>query len=152
MPNTKPMLSQRILFAKRLYHASRFLCPVGPVFPTNLGQGEKFINPVDPGAVEKVSFRGFQTGYVPIDKVPDILGFPEILAVDRKEGNLGAPGLGHGPVSDLAHDPAGCAYEVGKMEARAVGKKDEIACAIELREVSGDNEMEIRSAFELVEE
>ena len=67
---------------------ARFLCPVGPVFPTNLGQGEKFINPVDPGAVKKVAFRSFQVGHVPIDKVPDMLGFPEILAVNRKEGNF----------------------------------------------------------------
>jgi hypothetical protein len=49
---------------------------------------------------------------------------PEILAVNGEEGDLGTPGLGHGPVSDLAHDPAGCAYEVGEMEVRAVGEKD----------------------------
>ena len=118
--------------------ATHFLCSVGPVFPENLGQGEKFIDPVDPGAVKKVGFRSFQVGHVPTDKVPDRFGFPEILAVDRKEGNLGAPGLGHGPVSDLAHDPTGCAYEVGKMEARAVGKKDEVVRAFELGEVAGD--------------
>ena len=136
----------------RCNQVAGFLRSVGLIFPANLGQGEKIIDPIDPGAVKKFGFRSFQAWYGPIYEVFERLGFPEILSVDRKERSLGAPGLGHGPISDFAHDPAGCPNEVGEMEARAVRKKDEVFGPFETWEVSGDYEMEIRSAYELVEE
>lgn len=125
---------------------------VGPVFPANFGQSEKFVESFDPDSVEKVAFRSSEVWYGPVDEVFERLGLPEILAKDRKERNLGAPSLGHRPISDFAHDSAGCPNEVGEMQARAVRKKDEVFSPFETGEVSGDYEMEIRSAFELVEE
>ena len=125
---------------------------VGPVFPANFGQSEKFVESFDPDSVEKVAFRSSEVWYGPVDEVFERLGFTEILAKDRKERNLGAPSLGHRPITDFAHDPAGCPNEVGEMQARAVRKKDEVFGPFETGEVSGDYEMEIRSAFELVEE